>query len=351
MTRLRYYFFTLVLTFVAGAIPAHSGVVVIPLAGDDAKNLKNVITVAKANGDFINPVVAINSIPATGPDIPSATNRYLIVIGPGEFDIGSESLEMREWVSIQGSGRESTKIIGALSTDSPGSSSAVVTGANNAALTDMSIENIGGKEYSFALYNIYASASPRIERINAHAQGGSALNIGIQNREEASPTMTDVVTTASGGLDSVGLAFDKSASIVTNVIARGEGGSLSNFGVQIVYPSSSDSLVMTNIQAVASGGSSRTIGVSIRLSASPGMSNIHARSSGGRGANYGMYIEGSSPFIKDSVIEGSTNGLWFDANSKSTTVVNSKLSSVSDGAPNSQQCRETYNHTLVDVDC
>ena len=42
----------------------------------------------------------------------SATNPYLIIIEPGVFDIGSNSLVMKEYVDIEGSGESVTKITG-----------------------------------------------------------------------------------------------------------------------------------------------------------------------------------------------------------------------------------------------
>ena len=41
---------------------AHNRVVIVPLGGDDAKPLQNVVTVSKANGDFTDPVTAMASI-------------------------------------------------------------------------------------------------------------------------------------------------------------------------------------------------------------------------------------------------------------------------------------------------
>ena len=261
---------------------------------------------------------------------------------------------MRQWVSIQGSGREVTRIRGQASTDTPGENAAIVVGASNASLTDLSIENHGGDQYSFGIYNIWDSASPRIERIRVHAHGGSAINIGIQTRESASPTLTDVVATASGGYDAYGLAFDKSASKVTNVTAKGSAASLSNYGVLIVYdpptPASS-AMVLTNVMASASGAAADCYGISIKNSASPTLRNIQSRASCETGDNYGMYINGSDPFIQGSILLGTTRGLWFDADSKGTRVVNSLISSVSDGAPNTPQCRENFDVNLADVDC
>jgi hypothetical protein len=152
---------------VSGIVQAHSNVVVIPLTDSDAQNLGNVITVAMENGDFTDPVSAIESIPTSGPEVPSSVNRYLIVIG-------SDQVVMLEWVSIMGSGRETTKITGAVSTRLRNHSSAVVVGADNVALMDLSIENRGGDDYSTAIYNY--SKSPRVERVSAHAQGGRVYN-------------------------------------------------------------------------------------------------------------------------------------------------------------------------------
>ncbi len=56
---------------------AANKVVVIPLMGDNPP-LKNIVTVARANGKFTDPVAAVNSITDA-----SASNPYLVVIGSG----------------------------------------------------------------------------------------------------------------------------------------------------------------------------------------------------------------------------------------------------------------------------
>ena len=52
----------LILLLGSTVVMAHNNVVVIPLGSSNAKTIKNVITVARANGDFTNPVGAVNSI-------------------------------------------------------------------------------------------------------------------------------------------------------------------------------------------------------------------------------------------------------------------------------------------------
>jgi len=108
-------------------------------------------------------VAAVNSITDA-----SASNPYLVVIGPGVYTMGA-ALEMKEHVDIAGSGENVTKLKGAISTDQF-SSSAIVHGANNAALTSIALENTGGGEWSLALYN--DGASPKLSHVTATASGG-----------------------------------------------------------------------------------------------------------------------------------------------------------------------------------
>ena len=130
----------LVMLFLALSTPsilaAQTKVVVIPLAGEDLKPLKNVISVSPSNGDFTSPVAALNSISNA-----SATNPYLIVLGPGVYDLGSQQLVMKEYVELAGSGSNATFIRGTVSGIGLASDAALVIGANNASIRDLTIEN------------------------------------------------------------------------------------------------------------------------------------------------------------------------------------------------------------------
>jgi hypothetical protein len=173
-------------------------VVVIPL-GDDAVKvnpLKNVITVAKANGNFSDPVAAVNSIT----DV-SAANPYLVVIGPGIYTI-THTLQMKPYVDIVGSGENVTRLTGAISTGSLDVSSAIISGANNCTLSSLTVENTGSNSFSIALYN--SSVSPWVNDVTATASGGT-YNYGVFNYSGPSPTMTDVIATASGGTSNIGV--------------------------------------------------------------------------------------------------------------------------------------------------
>ncbi len=52
----------IILTLFATTASAHNKVVVIPMPGNGLKPLKNLVTVAKANGDYSDPVAALDAI-------------------------------------------------------------------------------------------------------------------------------------------------------------------------------------------------------------------------------------------------------------------------------------------------
>jgi hypothetical protein len=262
-----FFGFLLVLAPLTVLAQTKTKVVVVPLGDDVVKvnPLKNVITVAKANGKFTDPVAAVNSIADA-----SESNPYLIVIGPGVYSM-SQNLQMKEYVDIVGSGENVTKMRGAISTVDHNSTSAVISGANNCALSSLTVENMGGNIYSIALHN--SGTSPTLNNITLAASGG-IWNYGVYN-SSSSVKMTDVTTKGLAGAN--------------------------NFGV---YNSSDSYPTMTNVTATGSGGGNN-YGV-YNTDSYPTMTNVTARGLGGNTQNYGVYNEVSStPIISRSTMEGS----------------------------------------------
>ena len=70
----------------------------------------------------------------------SAAKPYLIHLGAGVYDLGSTNIVMKEWISIQGSGQQITKITAEVSTATGDATSAVLVGVNNVSLADLTIE-------------------------------------------------------------------------------------------------------------------------------------------------------------------------------------------------------------------
>ncbi len=241
--------------------------------GGDVLPLQNVITVAKKNGDFTDPVEAMQSI--VGPDV---DNRYLIVIGPGVYTL-IDTLVMQEYVDISGSGRNATKLIGAISTVNPNQTSALVMGANNAGIRSLSIENTGGNANSIGFYN--NGSSPVMSDMSITVSGGTG-NAGVSNYA-SSPTMSDMSITASGGVDSTGVynSFSSSPTMFDMSIVVSDGGT--NQGV---YNNSSSLPRMSDMSITTSGGADNH-GVRNDLS-SPVMSDMSITAAGGTNVNYGI---------------------------------------------------------------
>jgi hypothetical protein len=210
---------SLIMLFLLAPLMAFAAnkVVVIPLFGNDCatvpacKTLKNVITVAKANGNFTDLRAAVDSITDA-----SETNPYLVVIGPGVYTIQTSPLIMKPYVDIAGSGENITKITGATCAQTAVSS--IIAMADHSTLSSLKVENTGGclnaalyigsgspqvsnvtataigGTYNYGIYNSYSS--PMMINVTATAPVGTTLNYGIYN-SHSSPTMINVTATAS----------------------------------------------------------------------------------------------------------------------------------------------------------
>ena len=262
----------------------------------------------------------------------SATNPYLIIIEPGVYDIGSSSLQMKSYVDIQGSGENVTKITGNVAIGLSG----VLKGADDAELRFLTVENTGGGTYANAIFNL--GASPSMTHVTATASGGT-YNYGVFNHSSSSPTMTNVTATASGGASSSGVLNAHSSPTMTHVTATASGGNV-NHGVE---NNSSSSPTMTSVTATASGGTT-SYGVD-NFSSSPKMTHVTATASGGTSYNYGVNnMSSSTTKIDHSVISGTTT-IYTSADSF-TYVGNTRLKG---GAVNGYHntCAGVYDENFV----
>ncbi len=170
---------------------AQSRVVVIPMSGDDLKPLQNIITVAKENGDFADPVAAMASISDAAVD-----NPYLLVIAPGDYALTS-SLVMQPYVDIAGSGRNVTRLIA----DNIVDVSYLVTAADQANLKDLSLIGIDGS-VRFGISNdggsqVFSNLSIRIE-------ADSGVLVGLYNQNSSQAIIKDSSIELIGGSGSSG---------------------------------------------------------------------------------------------------------------------------------------------------
>jgi len=272
------------------------------------KRAKKTVLVSPKSTETASGTALLNAM--SGISDAGETNPYLIIIEPGVYNIGTNSLQMKSYVDIQGSGENVTTITGTVN----GQYSGVLVGADNMEVRFITIKNTNTGTYTRAIINSAASpmitnvtatalggndriciynlsASPTMKNITTFASGGTTQNVGIYNYSSSSPRMTNVIATVSGGASSqnAGIYNYSSSPTMTNVTATASGEAFASYGV---FNSSCSSLTMTNITATASAGTS-AYGV-YNNSSSPTMTNITATASAGTSA-YGVYNSSSSP--------------------------------------------------------
>ena len=224
------------------ATVAHNLVVVIPMAGDDLKPLKNIVTVAKENGDFTSPIAAMSSITDA-----TSTNPYLIVIAPGVysfssllFGVGDAQLVMKEFVDITGSGQNVTILSSARSSAIPTAGAAVVVGANNASIRDLTIKNVVGTlstaVNAIGIYN--EGASLIISDVTISVAANRNFQYGVRNVSNdfsggsSSPILSGVTISMSGSNNSQSGVFNIKTSGTV-----GSGPTLLNAKIEVVNAS------------------------------------------------------------------------------------------------------------------
>lgn len=254
--------------------------------------LGKVAIVAVSGGDYTNPATAMGDC-VSWCGAPSENNTCLLKIMPGVYDVGTSPVVMQPYIDIEGSGESVTVITGSVATLSA-PTNGVVNGASNAEIRFLTVRNTGPGAYVAALLN--NGASPRMTHITATASGGT-FSYGVWNHS-SSPAMNNVTAGASGGTRSDGVCNYSSSTVMNNVAATASGGAINSAVENIV-----SSPVMNNVTATASGGTS-DIGVENNNSSAV-MNNVVATGSGGTNSNKGVSNASSSPVLIDVIATAS----------------------------------------------
>jgi len=167
------------------------------ISPDNISFYSKVIIVAPSGGDFTSPVDAVNSITGN-----SSTNPYLIKIMPGIYDIGSNSVNMKSYVDIEGSGEDTTIIKGNVDSETSG----VVNGAN-AYLRFLTVQNYGTGTWAIA---VRTTTNLRMTEMEADVTGSAVNRAALYvNATSGSPVIMNKVTlsvyAASGGTNCYGI--------------------------------------------------------------------------------------------------------------------------------------------------
>jgi hypothetical protein len=139
----------------------------------------------------------------------SSSNPYLLLIEPGVYDIGANTLADSSYIDIQGSGQDVTTV--------EAESSDAISLPDNSELSDLAVENAESSGGPVAI--TVTGGSPRILDVTATATGAASSAIGIGVDSGASPTLLDV--TASATDTTTGVPFGLDAGGDSTVLIRG----------------------------------------------------------------------------------------------------------------------------------
>jgi len=200
----------------------------------------NTLVVAKSGGDFNTITAALSSISDA-----SEGNRYLVKVMPGVY---TETVAMKHYVDIEGSGELSTRIT---YTGSANEDAGTLVGASNAEVRFLTVENTGGNNQAIAILSY--GTSLRLTHVTATARGGTS-NVGVEY-VYSSPTMTSVSASGSGGTFSYGVVNKWTSSVIRDSVLSASGGTY-NIGLHNSSDSYTYTVTVRNSQVT---GSTNTI--------------------------------------------------------------------------------------------
>lgn len=158
--------------------------------------------------------------------------RFLVKVEPGVYDLGSIPLQMKEWVDIEGSGRDITLIKGSSTATLP--DSGIILGVANAELRSLHVQATGTSTavavFTFeatSLRDVRLTASGsnscwglrslggdvKVEEVNAYINC-SSYNSGISVKGDGKATLKriDIRSFGASGVDqNIGVWFDGGA--------------------------------------------------------------------------------------------------------------------------------------------
>ena len=159
-----------------------------------------------------------------------ADHRYLVHLEPGTYDCGATPLQMKDYVGLQGSGRDFTIVTGSvIGVDG------VINAADHSELSRLSLENIGNASNALVRALNIDSVSFRVTDVAVYAENSTSAQ--AINVDGATVVLTNVtaeaggVTVAGGEATGIQVVMGASAELV-NVTARaGDGPSVQDCGL------------------------------------------------------------------------------------------------------------------------
>jgi hypothetical protein len=150
-------------------------------------------------------LTAVAAIPTTGNDAPSATNPWLIKLGPGIYDLGAGSLTVPVYTAIEGAGEDVTTIVATgYASQTAGT---IILGEHGQARL-LTVKNLGGGAYANGIAVAGSATGVRLHRLTVDASQPSNATTnqtyGVRAGTNAQLLLSDVTISAHGGYDNCG---------------------------------------------------------------------------------------------------------------------------------------------------
>jgi hypothetical protein len=124
----------------------------------------------------------VATIPTSGPEAPSIGHRWVIKVGPGTFDLGSGTLYLSSFVSLEGAGQDETLLT------SSASDAGTVHMNGLGTVRSLEIASYGSGANQVAL-GVDDSSTVLVDSCVLQSQGGTSYNIGLYISRSSSVTV------------------------------------------------------------------------------------------------------------------------------------------------------------------
>ncbi len=149
---------------------------------------------------------AAAAIPTAGTDAPSATNPWLLKVGPGIYDLGSGPLTVPIYTAIEGAGEEVTTVVAAGSASQ--TTGTIVLGQHSQARL-LTVKNVGGAAFANGVALATSATGVRLSRLTIDASQPSNATTnqtyGVTAAANTQLLVSDVTISAHGGYNNCGL--------------------------------------------------------------------------------------------------------------------------------------------------
>ncbi len=221
--------------------------------------------------------------------VASETNRYLIVVEPGEYDVTGHNFMLFNWVSLEGAGRNSTKVFA----ESCGTPIPRVIAVGNGELRDLTVENtcdtltahVRGIDVGGTL------DGARVARVRVLLLGSTDRSMGMNN-DSNDAFFEDVHVVVNGADHAVGIeSWGTNVFLIDSIVeANGVSGGIGIY----TY---SDAKTVISRGSYSGWGSAASIGL-WALGASIDASDVHFQGDDQAVTMYGTGGEQSGNFSR-----------------------------------------------------